>query len=146
MHGSSDFPNSRRSAGSLPPKQSLVEPRHERIAKIALLAAGSQGLALAGGYAVRAYGMGNRPSGDVDLFTDWAQRDNFPHVLAIVIAALEDNGYTVAITSEGESFARLEVSEGGQDSIPDKLELAADWRAHPPVLMGIGPVLHQLSK
>jgi len=48
-----------------------VEPRHRAIAEIALAAAASYGLALAGGYAVRAHGMGSRPSGDVDLFTDW---------------------------------------------------------------------------
>jgi hypothetical protein len=50
-----------------------MDPRHRQIAKIALQAAGSDyGLALAGGYAVRAHGMGDRPSGDVDLFTDWS--------------------------------------------------------------------------
>ena len=35
---------------------------------------GDYGLAQAGGYAVRAHGMGDRPSGDVDLITDWRRR------------------------------------------------------------------------
>ncbi|GAA2596063.1 hypothetical protein GCM10010435_89010 [Winogradskya consettensis] len=49
-----------------------MDPRHRRLAAIALEAAGGEhGLALAGGYAVRMHGMGDRPSGDVDLFTDW---------------------------------------------------------------------------
>jgi hypothetical protein len=48
-----------------------MEARHRVLAEIALAAAGSYGLALAGGYAVRAHGIGSRPSGDVDLFTDW---------------------------------------------------------------------------
>lgn len=43
-----------------------MEPQHEQIAKIALAAGGQYGLALAGGYAVSAHGIGNRPSGDVD--------------------------------------------------------------------------------
>jgi hypothetical protein len=51
-----------------------MEPRHERIARIALAAGARHGLALAGGYAVAAHGMGNRPSGDVDLFTSWQRR------------------------------------------------------------------------
>jgi hypothetical protein len=51
-----------------------MEPRHEQIAKIALVAGARYGLALAGGYAVSAHGMGNRPSGDVDLFTSWQHR------------------------------------------------------------------------
>jgi hypothetical protein len=48
-----------------------MESRHEQIARIALAAGARYGLALAGGYAVSAHGMGNRPSGDVDLFTSW---------------------------------------------------------------------------
>lgn len=48
-----------------------MEPKHERIARIALAAGAPYGLALASGYAVSAHGMGNRPSGDVDLFTSW---------------------------------------------------------------------------
>ena len=40
-----------------------MEPRHERIARMALAAGARYGLALAGGYAVSAHGMGNRPSG-----------------------------------------------------------------------------------
>jgi hypothetical protein len=51
-----------------------MEPRHEQIARIALGAGARYGLALAGGYAVAAHGMGNRPSGDVDLFTSWQHR------------------------------------------------------------------------
>jgi hypothetical protein len=38
-----------------------------KIARMALAAGARYGLALAGGYAVAAHGMGNRPSGDVDL-------------------------------------------------------------------------------
>jgi hypothetical protein len=48
-----------------------MEPRHEQIARIALAAGARYGLALAGGYAVSAHGMGDRPSGDIDLFTGW---------------------------------------------------------------------------
>ncbi|MFC7531416.1 hypothetical protein [Actinoplanes sp. GCM10030250] len=56
-----------------------MDPQHRELAEIALRAAGDgHGLALAGGYAVREHGMGNRPSGDVDLFTDW-QRSTAVH-------------------------------------------------------------------
>ena len=57
-----------------------MEPRHERIAKIALGAGARYGLALAGGYAVSAHGMGNRPSGDAGLFTSWQHRGEFPEL------------------------------------------------------------------
>lgn len=57
-----------------------MDPFHERLARIALDAAGSFGFALAGGYAVQAHGFLNRMSADVDLFAlrermrAWAQR------------------------------------------------------------------------
>jgi hypothetical protein len=121
-----------------------VEARHRAIAEIALTAAGSYGLALAGGYAVRAHGLGSRPSGDVDLFTDWQRRADFPAAAEAAIAALEKHGYTVDVTIRGETFVRLLVQAPGDgaNAEREKVELAADWRANPPVLLAVGPVLH----
>jgi hypothetical protein len=86
--------------------------------------------------------MGNRPSGDVDLFTDWHRRADFPTAVDAVIAALTKHGYGVTVTLRNETFARiLLVSEESTDGQPDKLELSADWRAHPPVMLEVGPVL-----
>ncbi len=109
-----------------------MEPRHRKLAEIALAVAGDQGFALAGGYAIRAHGMGDRPSGDVDLFTDWHRRADFPGAVEAVIAALERDGYIVNTTMSGEIFARLLVSPPTEpDAAADKLELSGDWRAHP---------------
>ncbi len=47
---------------------------------------------------------------------------------------------------QADTFARLLVRSPGGDADaepPDKVELAADWRAHPPVLLAVGPVPHQ---
>jgi hypothetical protein len=118
-----------------------MEPGHRRIAEIALAAAGEYGLALAGGYAVRAHGMGTRPSGDVDLFTDWHRRADFPAAVRVVVEALEEHGYTVVTVAAAETFVRLLVAKG-DGTEPEKVELSADWRAYPPVLLDIGPVLH----
>ena len=51
-----------------------MEPQHERITRIALAAGARYRLALAGGYAVSAHGVGNRSSGGVDLFASWQLR------------------------------------------------------------------------
>jgi len=118
-----------------------MEPRHERIAKVALAAGQRYGLALAGGYAVQAHGMGSRPSGDVDLFTSWQHRDEFPELTAAVIAALDAAGYTTSVVMQAGTFARLMVADPA-DGTSEKVELSADWRAHDPVQLGIGPVLH----
>jgi hypothetical protein len=62
-HGSRGSQSWPRSAASPRPReQQAMEPRHEQIARIALAAGARYGLALAGGYAVSAHGMGNRPS------------------------------------------------------------------------------------
>jgi hypothetical protein len=118
-----------------------MEPRHERIAKIALAAGARYGLALAGGYAVSAHGMGNRPSGDVDLFTSWQHRDEFPGLTAAVISALETSGYKATIVMSAETFARLTVTDLANGA-EEKVELSVDWRAHDPVQLDLGPVLH----
>ena len=62
--------------------------------EVALTAGARYGPALAGGYAVQAHGMGTRPSGDVDLFTSWQHRDEFPELTSAVIAALDEAGYS----------------------------------------------------
>lgn len=118
-----------------------MEPRHERIAKIALAAGARYGLALAGGYAVSAHGMGTRPSGDVDLFTSWQHRDEFPELATAVIGALESAGYAVSVVQRAETFVRLTATDPA-DRVAEKVELSADWRAHDPVVLDIGPVLH----
>jgi hypothetical protein len=121
-----------------------MDPQHRRLAEIALrVAGGEHGLALAGGYAVRLHGMGDRPSGDVDLFTDWQRRADYGAALDLVVAALTDNGYAVSIEARADTFARLLVAPTDDPAAePQKMELAADWRAHPPVVLDIGPVLH----
>jgi hypothetical protein len=118
-----------------------VEERHRNIAQVALAAAGKFSLALAGGYAIQAHGIGSRPSGDVDLFVNWACRDDFDDAVTAVIGALEAEGMEVTVVARAGTFARLLVTDpaGGE---PDKVEVAADWRSHEPVTLEIGPVLH----
>jgi hypothetical protein len=41
--------------------------------------------------------MGNRPSGDVDLFTSWQHRGEFSELTAAVVAAREVAGYKVSV-------------------------------------------------
>ncbi|WP_329259549.1 nucleotidyl transferase AbiEii/AbiGii toxin family protein [Actinoallomurus sp. NBC_01490] len=48
---------------------------HRRLAQIGLAAAAEHGFALAGGYAVQAHGILQRPSEDVDLFTSAGRED-----------------------------------------------------------------------
>ena len=119
-----------------------MEPVHRRLAEIGLRVAARYGFALAGGYAVQAHGILTRPSEDVDLFTAWERRDEFATAVDAVVAAYRDGGYSVVVVQQFETFARLSVSDPAAPQQPYKVELAANWRALPPVMMDIGPVLH----
>jgi hypothetical protein len=117
-----------------------VDPFHERLTRIALEVAADHGFVLAGGYAVAAHGIVTRISDDVDLFTNQA---GGPRKARDVVAdAYRADGIAVSLDMrvDNEDFARLLVTdEEGQHS---KVELGRDWRAHRPVMLDIGPVLH----
>ncbi|MGP3917426.1 nucleotidyl transferase AbiEii/AbiGii toxin family protein [Nonomuraea sp. 10N515B] len=113
---------------------------HHRLASIALAAAADHGFALAGGYAVQAHGVLQRPSEDIDLFTS-SLRDDFAEGVTKVCTAYTSQGLTVKVDLDSPQFVRLSVSDPAI-SRTSKVELATDLRAHPPVTMEIGPVVH----
>jgi hypothetical protein len=115
---------------------------HERLARVALVSAGKHGFALAGGYAVQVHGFLERPSEDVDLFTTMDAEDQFETAVAGVVAAYKADGLTTTSLLETPAFARLLVTDAKTDNSA-KVELGIDWRAHPPTILSIGPVLHQ---
>ncbi len=59
-----------------------------------------------------------------------------------VVDAYRADGYTVEVMQRFETFARLSVIDPATPERPYKVELAANWRARPPVTMDVGPVLH----
>ncbi|MFY1704890.1 nucleotidyl transferase AbiEii/AbiGii toxin family protein [Micromonospora sp. WMMA1923] len=116
-----------------------MDPFHERLARIGLAATHRYGFALAGGYAVQAAGLVERPSEDVDLFTAWDRREEFTAAVEAVLHAYRLDDLTVGIERQYDTFARLTITDGCRVS---KVELGVDWRANEPILMAIGPVLH----
>lgn len=112
---------------------------HERLARTGLAAAHRYGFALAGGYAVQAAGLLQRPTEDIDLFTAWERRADFTAAVSAVIDAYVAEGLSVETERQHDTFVRLTVSDGERTS---KVELAVDTRANEPIHMTIGPVLH----
>jgi hypothetical protein len=117
-------------------------PIHRWLARIGLQVGGRYGFALAGGHAIAAHGILQRPSEDVDLFADWQCRADFPTAVDAVIAAYQAEGLVVRVDLRLDTFARLYVSEPDSPDHQHRVELVANWRAQPPVQMDIGPVLH----
>lgn len=116
-----------------------MDPRFEYVARIALGAAGeSHGFVLAGGNALTAHAISNRPTRDVDLFTDQSDPELFREGVDRMVAALEEQGARVESLVSESTFARLVVTVDGADVL---LELARDYRAYPAVLLDVGPVL-----
>jgi hypothetical protein len=118
-----------------------MDPFHARLARVSLSVADRYGFCLAGGYAVQAHGFIERRSEDIDLFTTMAAEREFPDAVQIVAAALRADGLEVVVQRNGPTFARLAVTEPG-DGASARVELGVDWRAFPPALLEIGPVLH----
>ncbi|MDH6462936.1 hypothetical protein M2302_003121 [Micromonospora sp. A200] len=65
---------------------------HLRLAEIGLRVAARYGFALAGGYAVQAHGILDRPSEDIDLFTAWERRGEFAAAVDAVVYGYRDGG------------------------------------------------------
>jgi hypothetical protein len=118
-----------------------MDALHRRLARLALARTSHYGFCLAGGYAVQEHGFIDRPSEDVDLFTTAAAEDQFSEALATTINAFKADGLDVTVALSNPGFARLQVTDPNAGATA-KVELGIDWRAHPPVMLAIGPVLH----
>jgi predicted nucleotidyltransferase component of viral defense system len=120
---------------------------HRDVAEIALRAAG-HGFALGGGNALIAHGIINRPTQDVDLFTD--EETGVSEAADAVETALRKAGYGAERTDDAGELA--EVFEGMGDGLAEwvitapggrqlVLQMAYFDRSSRPVNMDIGPVL-----
>lgn len=109
------------------------------LAKIALEAL--PGFALAGSGAIREHGLIDRPTQDIDLFSTFDSIEN-PEAFASAVRALRDTlldaGYEVENRRTGQYFHSFVVSK---DGFATQIDLALDYRIHPPTLLTAGPVL-----
>ena len=125
-----------------------LDELHATIAAIALGAAGRHGFALGGGNALIAHGIIDRPTEDVDLFTD--EDDGVTAAAGAVEAALRAAGFDAERQDKtagladvfygmGDGLAEWIVTgPGGRQMM---LQMAYFDRDRRPVTMDIGPVL-----
>lgn len=125
-----------------------VSPLHGEVAAVALRAASRHGFALGGGNALIAYGLVDRPTEDVDLFTD--EEHGVAAAAAAVESALTAAGFRAQRQDQAGGLA--DVFEGMGDELAEwivtaagghqmMLQLAYFTRDHRPVIMEVGPVL-----
>ena len=120
-------------------------PFYTDVARVALAVAERHGFVLGGGFAWLINGLVERPTEDVDLFTD---TDGAAGAAAdAVCAALREAGYTV---HEEEADDLLELFAGfdqreftvGDGTRTVRLTLSRLDRRQSPVMMDVGPVMH----
>jgi Nucleotidyl transferase AbiEii toxin, Type IV TA system len=125
-----------------------VSDLHREVAAVALRAGARHGFALGGGNALIAHGVIDRPTEDVDLFTD--REHGVAAAADGVEAALRKAGYTAERQDKTAGLA--DVFEGMGEGLaewiitaPDGREMALQMayfdRDRQPVLMEFGPVL-----
>ncbi len=117
-----------------------MKPFHERLARIGLEAIGRYGFVLAGGYALSANGIGDRPSADVDLFTRDMSPEVFARAASDLMSALQATGLTVSVINTGNLFLNIHITDPSSDDTSD-LQLGFDVRDFPPRQLAVGPVL-----
>jgi hypothetical protein len=121
---------------------------HGQVAAIALRAAARHGFALGGGNALMAYGVVDRFTADVDLFTD--EEASVAAAAAAVESALREAGFGTERRDQagglgdifyglGDALAEWIVTAPGGERM--MLQLAYFDRARRPVVMEVGPVL-----
>ncbi len=125
-----------------------ISELQREVAVIALRAAARHGFALAGGNALIAHGIIDRPTDDVDLFSD--QETGVTAAAQAVEDALRDAGFQAERRDKtggledlfegmGEGLAEwIITAPGGQQTM---LQMAYFDRSHGPVTMDVGPVL-----
>jgi hypothetical protein len=125
-----------------------IDELQREVATIALRTAARHGFALAGGNALIAHGIIDRPTDDVDLFSD--QETAVTAAAEAVEAALREAGFEAERRDQtggleeifygmGEGLAEwIITAPGGQQTM---LQMAYFDRTRGPVTMDVGPVL-----
>jgi hypothetical protein len=127
-----------------PAQTGPIDAFYRDVARIALAVADKHGFVLGGGVAWLVNGLVQRPTEDIDLFTD--TDDGVAAAAGEVSAALGAAGYSVAREAPDELFAGMDdnlreflVADGGRAL---RLTLCRLDRHRAPVVMDVGPVMH----
>jgi hypothetical protein len=115
-----------------------LDPLHEQILRITFALPEADQIALAGGGAMIAHELVERPTQDVDLFTP--RPAEVEHIADALARALRAIGAEIDVDRRGPTFVRLLVTMGDQRRVA--VEIAHDARIRPTVQLGFGRVLH----
>nr|WP_233188979.1 nucleotidyl transferase AbiEii/AbiGii toxin family protein [Subtercola sp. Z020] len=81
----------------------------------------------------------NRPTQDVDLFTNDPDPESFDDAVDGLVLELEIAGFSVEPVRRSPRFAQLRITTATGHSVD--MDLAVNWRERDPVALAVGPVL-----
>jgi hypothetical protein len=110
-----------------------------RVARIVLMVAAPEGFRLAGGAALVASNMADRPTRDINVFS--ANDVNVTVVADRVAAALRDEGFEVDETRRGEGRATLMVTAVGPRRSTFLVDFVREALGWPGATTSLGPTL-----
>jgi Nucleotidyl transferase AbiEii toxin, Type IV TA system len=110
-----------------------------RVARIVLAAAKGDGFHLAGGAALVASGLSDRPTRDIDVFT--AERVDVASTGDSVATDLREAGYEVTVTRRSRSFVSMTVAAGRPRRSQFEVDLGRDAIVWPTATTSLGPTL-----
>lgn len=116
-----------------------VQDAQREVTRVALAAVAGRGFALAGSGAIREHGIVDRPTRDVDLFTDQLDEASFSSAVDAVAGSLRARGMVVQEMRRSPQFAQLLVVTATDARV--EVDLGVDWRSREPVGLSVGPVL-----
>ncbi len=114
-----------------------LNPYQQQIARIALALPAADGFALAGGGAMLAHQLVERPTQDIDLFTTLDR--SVPGLTRSLAEAMTAAGSSVTVIQQTDTFARLLLAS--PEGMRTTVDLAQDARLADAVRLDIGPVL-----
>jgi len=109
------------------------------VARIVLTVAGPEGFHLAGGAALVASNLTNRPTRDIDAFT--SKDVDVAAVADRVADALRDEGFEVEMSRRFVGFAELMVTAVGPRRSTFGVDLGRDYMEWPGTTTSLGPTL-----
>lgn len=108
------------------------------VSRILLRQLQEHGFVLTGSGALREHGLIDRPTADVDVFTEMQSADEFTLVTDRAVDELRKSGYDVEVLRDSKAFKNITVT---QEHRSIEVDFGVDYRGHAPAKMDIGPVL-----
>jgi hypothetical protein len=113
-----------------------MDPLEEQLTRLGLDVVGGHGFVLGGGHAVELNGMSDRPSEDIDLFSN--ERGSPGNVADELRDAYTKAGFSVEVRLRSPDLVQMGVSDAHGRTC--KVDLGVFWRARPPVRLDVGPI------